>query len=57
MSPVIPVRCHIESAATVAPVAIRYFGCTDPISFPVMGIITMVTRPPGESTSPARKAV
>ena len=34
-----------------------FFGWTWPISHPVTGIIAIVTRPPGDSTSPARYAV
>ena len=40
-----------------APAMSRYLGCTKPISLPVIGIMIMVTTPPGESTSPASIAV
>ncbi len=41
----------------IAPAMIRYLGWTLADRRPTTNIITMVTRPPGESTRPAQVAV
>ena len=56
-SPLILVMSNIASAQIAAPMAIRMRGCTLPESRPATGIMSAVTRPPGESTRPAQVAV
>ena len=56
-SPYTLVSSYIDSAVRIAPATIRYFGCTSVDRRPTTNIISMVTRPPGDSTSPAQVAV
>src|ERR1700750_1869744 len=56
-SPYTLVRSYIDSATTTAPATIRYLGWIFPDRPPTTNIITIVMRPPGDSTRPAQVAV
>ena len=49
--------CHSASPVSKNPVAASQRACTRDDSRPTIGIVTIISRPPGDSTRPANSAV